>query len=140
VSLTISREQRDAIYELVVTHLTGIGDVWITLNEREPATSKRLARAFVEDLHLLNDLGWDETIDNERVALTVPAGELVRTLARLHREAAGALRTYVSRPKDEEAVAERNVTASEALAELLSRLASGPQPVGDADGGEEGQR
>ena len=98
MSLTISREQRDAIYELVVDHLSGIGDVWIELNNRDPATSKRLARAFVEDLHLLNDLGWDETLDSERVTLTMAPGELVRTLAWLHREAAGALRTYVSRP------------------------------------------
>jgi hypothetical protein len=86
MSLTISREQRDAIYELVVSHLTGIGDVWIELENRDFATSKRLARAVVEDPHLLNDLGWDETIDSERVTLTVPPCELVRTLARLHRE------------------------------------------------------
>ena len=79
MSLTISRKQRDAIYELVVTHLTGIGDVWIELENRDVATSKRLARAFVEDLHLLNDLGWDETIGSERVTLTVPPGELVPT-------------------------------------------------------------
>jgi hypothetical protein len=26
MSLTISREQRDALYELVINHLTGIGD------------------------------------------------------------------------------------------------------------------
>ncbi|MBA3261548.1 MAG: hypothetical protein H0T69_03560 [Thermoleophilaceae bacterium] len=55
--LTISREQRDAIYELVVTHLTGIGDVWIELDNHDFPTAKRLAREFVEDLHLLNDLG-----------------------------------------------------------------------------------
>jgi hypothetical protein len=75
-------------------------------------TSKRLARACVENLHLLNDLGWDETIDSERVSLKVPPGELVRTLARLHREAAGALGIYVSHPKDEEEVAERGVHCS----------------------------
>ena len=93
MSLTISREQRDVIYEVVVTHRAGIGDVWITLENRDIATSQRLARAFVEDLHLLNDLGWDETIDSERVTLAVPPAELVRTRARLQREAAGALGT-----------------------------------------------
>jgi hypothetical protein len=36
VSLTIGRAQRDASYELVVDQLTGIGDVSITLNERDP--------------------------------------------------------------------------------------------------------
>jgi hypothetical protein len=72
--------------------------------------------------------------------LTVPPGELVRTLARLHREAAGALGTYVSRPKDEEAVAARNLTASMAFAELLSQLTTPPRSADDADGwGEDSQ-
>lgn len=39
-------------------------------------------RVAVEDLHLLNDLGWDETIDGEQVTLTVPPRELVRAVAR----------------------------------------------------------
>jgi len=101
VPLTITRAQRDAIYEMVVTHLTGIGDVWISVDRREFATAKRLGRAFAEDLRLLEDLGWAETIDRETVALTVPPDELARTLARLHKDAAGSLGTYLSRPKDD---------------------------------------
>src|ERR671917_1145595 len=100
--LTISRKQRDALYELVVDHLTAIGDAWIELDKRDFATAKRQAREFVQDLHLLNDLGWDETIDSERVTLTVPAGELGLTIARLHRPVTGALETHVSRPKDQD--------------------------------------
>src|SRR5918998_2497886 len=117
--LTISRKQRDALYELVVDHLTAIGDAWIELDKRDSATAKRQAREFVQDLHLLSDLGWDETIDSEWGTLTVPPGELVHTIARLHRQVTGALEAYVSRPKDEEAAAERDVTASGALGELL---------------------
>jgi hypothetical protein len=123
VPLTITREQRDAIYELVVIHLTGIGDVWLSIQGRDFASAKRLGRAFAEDLRLLEDLGWSETIDRETVALTVPPRELARTVARLHRDAAGALGAYVSRPKDDEERAQRDVAASDALAELLSQLA-----------------
>jgi hypothetical protein len=123
VPLTITREQRDAIYGLVVTHLTGIGDVWLLIRGRDFATAKRLGRAFAEDLRLLDDLGWSESIDRETVALTVPAEELTRTVARLHRDAADALGAYVSRPKDDEELAQRDVAASEAFAELLSQLA-----------------
>jgi hypothetical protein len=136
--LTISREQRDAIYELVVNHLSAIGDVWIELEKRDFATAKRQAREFVEDLHLMSDLGWDEAIDAEEVTLTVPRAELVGTLARLHREASGALGTYVSRPKNDEAVAERDLTASAALGELLSRLAAAPH-VGCAGAGDDAE-
>jgi hypothetical protein len=99
--LTITRAQRDAIYEMVLTHLAGIGDVWICVDRREFATAKRLGRAFAEDLRLLEDLGWAETTDRETVALTVPRDELTHTLARLHEDAAGSLGTYVSRPKDD---------------------------------------
>jgi hypothetical protein len=123
VPLTITRAQRDAIYEMAVNHLTGIGDVWISVDRREFATAKRLGRDFAEDLRLLEDLGWAETIDRETVALTVPPDELTRTLARLHKDAAGSLGTYVSQPKDDEELAERDLAASEALGEILSRLA-----------------
>jgi hypothetical protein len=121
--VTISRPQRDAIYEMVVDHLSGIRDVWIHLERRDFATAKQVGREFAEDLRLLEDLGWAETTDRETVSLTVPPGELARTLARLHSDAAGSLATYVSRPKDEEELAQRDLAASEALGEILSRLA-----------------
>jgi hypothetical protein len=127
VPVIITRAQRDAIYEVVVTHLTRIGDVWLSVDRREFATAKRLGRAFAEDLRLLEDLGWAETVDRETVALTVPPDDLTRTLARLHKDAAGSLGTYVSRPKDDEQLAQRDLAASEALGEVLSQLA---QPAG----------
>jgi hypothetical protein len=43
MALTISREQRDALYELVVDHLTSIGDVWIEFQNRDLVTAKRQA-------------------------------------------------------------------------------------------------
>jgi hypothetical protein len=121
--LTITRAQRDAIYEAVMTHLTGIGDVWICVQRRDFACAKRLGRAFAEELRLLEDLGWSESIDRETVALTVPAEELTRTVARLHKDATGALGSYVSQPRNDEELAQRDVAASEALGELLSQLA-----------------
>jgi hypothetical protein len=123
VPLTITRAQRDAIYELVVTHLTGIGDVWSSVQGGDFASAKRLGRDFAEDLRLLEDLGWAETIDRETVALSLPPDELTRTLARLHRDAAGSLGAYVSRPKDDEELAQRDLAASQALGEILGQLA-----------------
>jgi hypothetical protein len=88
--VTISRAQRDAIYEMVINHLTAIGDVWMSVDRRQFATAKRMGREFREGLRLLEDLGWSETIDRETVALTVPPDELTQTLARLHKDAAGS--------------------------------------------------
>jgi hypothetical protein len=128
VPVTISRAQRDAIYEVVINHLTGIGDIWISVDRREYPTAKRLGREFAEDLRLLEDLGWAETIDRETVVLTLPAEELTRALARLHKDASASLGTYVSRPKDEEELAQRDFAASETLGEVLGQLA---MPTGE---------
>jgi hypothetical protein len=53
----------------------------------------------------------------------MPPGELTRTLARLHKNAAEALGVYVSRPKEDEEFAQRDLAASKALGENLGRLA-----------------
>ena len=44
-------------------------------------------------------------------------------LARLHQDASASVASYVSRPKDEEALAQRDVAACEAVGAILSRLA-----------------
>jgi hypothetical protein len=64
----------------------------MSVDRREFATAKRLGRAFAEDLRLLEDLGWADTVDRETVALTVPPDELSRALARVHKDAAGVAR------------------------------------------------
>jgi hypothetical protein len=124
--VTSTGAQRDAIYEAVITRLTAIGDVWLSIKRREFADAKRMGREFAEDLRLLEDLGWAETIDRDTVSLTQPPEELTSALARLHQDASGSLGTYVSRPKDEEALAQRDVAARDALGAILSRLA---QPI-----------
>jgi hypothetical protein len=124
MSVTIAREQRDAIYEVVIDHLSGIEDVWIAVNQGDSATAKRLGRLFAEDLRLREDLGWSERIDGETVELHLPVSELTRTIARVHEDVAGSLGTYVSRPKADEALAQRDLAASQALGSVLSKLAA----------------
>ena len=55
--VTITRAQRDAIYEMVITHLTAIGDVWLCVKRRDYADAKEMGLKFAEDLRLLEDLG-----------------------------------------------------------------------------------
>lgn len=121
--LTITRAQRDAIYQVVIPHLTAIGDVWLCVRRREFADAKKMGREFAEELRLLENLGWSETIDRDTVTLTVPPDELTRMLTRLHRRAARSLGVYVSRPKDDEELAERDLAASETLGSILGQLA-----------------
>jgi hypothetical protein len=121
--LTITREQRDAIYEVVLNHLTGIGDVWIAVQSRDFDYAQKLGRAFAEDLRLLDDLGWASECHTQTVTLTMPSDDLARAAARLQRRAADSLESYVSRPKDDEEIAERDVAASAAVGDLLGHLA-----------------
>jgi hypothetical protein len=74
--VTITRPQRDAIYEMVITHLTAIGDVWLCVKRRDFADAKAMGRKFAEDLRPLEDLGWSEAIERETVTLTMPPGLL----------------------------------------------------------------
>ena len=55
---TIDRERRDALYELALDHLSGIGDFWIAIEERDFAKAERLGIEFGEDFRLLEDIGW----------------------------------------------------------------------------------
>ena len=43
-----------------------------------------MGRQFAEELRLLEDPGWSETIDRDTVTPTLPPDELTRTLTRLH--------------------------------------------------------
>jgi Mn-dependent DtxR family transcriptional regulator len=122
--LSITRDQRDAIYEILMDHLSGIEDVWTAVKQRDFATAKRLGRLFAEELRLLEDLGWSDRIERETVELTLPPDELARTLVRLHEGATELLDSYVSRPKDDEVAAQRDLVASKALGQLLSELAA----------------
>jgi hypothetical protein len=122
--VAITRAQRDAIYETVMNHLSGIGDVWTEIENRDFTTAKRLGRAFAEDLRRLEQLGWAQEIDTDTVTLEMPRRELVRAVARLHSDAAASLDSHVSRPKDDEALARRDLAATSALGGLLHQLAN----------------
>lgn len=85
---TITADQRNAIYELVRDHLSGLGDLDLALEHGEIATAERLGEAFARDLRLLADLGWGIEDERRTIALTMPADELEEALRRLRSEAA----------------------------------------------------
>jgi hypothetical protein len=121
--IAIDRQQREAIYEEVINHLSGLGDVHINLRRGDLATARRLRGEFEEDLRLLDDLGWAENERAESFELTMPNDELARVIRRLHAYTAGALRDYVLREKDDEQIAARQVAACAAYGTVLARVA-----------------
>lgn len=91
----INREQRDGIYELVRNHLAGIGDIAVALEDLEDiGTAKRLGLEFVEDVRLLQDIGWHPSDSREADAEPDAVLRFAAQLAAAERGVAG----WVDRP------------------------------------------
>lgn len=87
-TITIDRDQRDGLYELVRNHLGSVTDLWDALErDKDFATAERLGLEFGEDFRLLEDLGWREDDGRAEVELTMPPHDLMETLKRLQDEA-----------------------------------------------------
>jgi hypothetical protein len=87
-TITIDRDQRDGLYELVRNHLGSIEDFWIALERtRDFAKAEQLGLEFSEDFRLLQDIGWDERDERETFDLTMPTHDLMELLKRLLGEA-----------------------------------------------------
>ncbi|HVD40223.1 MAG TPA: hypothetical protein VNC16_04370 [Solirubrobacterales bacterium] len=86
--ISITGEQRDALYRELLAHLNRIDDLRLAYeDEKDLEKADRLAREFFDDLRLiLGGIGWGDDVPGP-VTLTVPVDDLRRTLARLGEEA-----------------------------------------------------
>lgn len=125
-TITIDRDQRDGLYELVRNHLGSIEDFWIALERtRDFAKAEQLALEFAEDFRLLRDIGWSDEEEREVFELTMSAPDLSDLFQRLRDEAAGLLveRGLEARSKREDMATEQRLRAgSEACERLLADL------------------
>jgi hypothetical protein len=122
---TIDRERRDALYELVLDHLSGIGDFWIAVEEKDFAKAERLGIEFGEDFRLLDDIGWAPDHDRATVTLTMPPHDLMELLQRLHGEAGCVLEGSACArllEEEEESAKQRYQRAKSACEELIEQL------------------
>jgi hypothetical protein len=94
VTLLISSEERDALYEITEDDLTSIGDLPQALDEKDYVRAGRLSREFADDLlFVLDDLGFGPG-DGKYRDLTTSPDVLRRLLPRLrHAAEANAKRT-----------------------------------------------
>jgi hypothetical protein len=83
MTLTITAEQRDALYDQIFERLSGIGDVWLAVRAESFETAARLGQAYSDDLRLVtDDLGWGEG-SGEAIELSTPPDVLRRALSRM---------------------------------------------------------
>jgi len=86
--ITIDRDHRDGLYEVIRNHLVVIEEFWVAMERtRDFETAEQLGLELAEDFRLLQDIGWGEEGERESFELTMPPGELGKALERLRAEA-----------------------------------------------------
>jgi hypothetical protein len=131
MSLTITAQQRDALYDRILDRLSGIGDVWLAACAENFDAAERLGREYSDDLRLvLDDLGWGDGAGTT-IELTTPPDVLRRALTRL-RDAAVSLDASQQAERAElRASEERNRFVVETCRQVLVGLdeTQRPRPV-----------
>lgn len=131
-TITIDREQRDGLYELIRNHVGSVGDLWHALEQAgDFAKAEQLGREFAEDFRLLADIGWDESEQRESFTLTMQPRELIEALLRFQSEAGTILLGSDESEEDAETVTtfRRGWAACEAVLTRIDRPGLGTAEV-----------
>jgi hypothetical protein len=127
VGVTITAEQRDALYDRILDRLSGIGDVWLAAKSQDFATAERLGREYSDELRLvLDDLGWGDGPDSGPVDLESSPDVLRRVFARLRDTTATERKAQATGWAESRNLEERNRLVSEACANVLRELNEAP--------------
>jgi hypothetical protein len=125
-TITISRQQRDGLYELVRNDLGSVGDLFDALEtEKDYGAAERLGIEFGEDFRLLQDLGWRPDEARETFELTIPPHDLMEVLQRLRGDAEKLLRESPAERRsreEDEATNERFRVGRDTCTALLTDL------------------
>lgn len=122
--LTITAEQRDALYEHILVRLVGINDINISLEQGEFGEASRLCDEFADSLRLLHDdLGWGDK-SQEPVELKSPPDVIRRSLARVKQRAETEDRLEEEERVELEAAQSRNRLVRETCSLILAELES----------------
>lgn len=117
--IKLTRDQREAIYQAVRTHLVGLSDVFTLLERQDDVPgAERLARDFADDFRLLEDIGWHQDGSSGQVELTMPHPELSALMKRIREETEGGLHDAI-RERDSVAPVEGLVATMRACEAVL---------------------
>jgi hypothetical protein len=129
MSISITAEQRDALYDQLLDRLTGIGDIEIAVQAGKLEDAERLGREFSDDLLLLvNDIGFGEG-DGEPVALTSPPDVLRRAFPRLRDLSAGHSASHAAELAEIRLIRDRSRLIGEACKGVLDELGDTAEPI-----------
>lgn len=84
MTVTITADQRDALYEDILVRLAAIEDVWTAASVKNFEEANRLALAYSDELRLLaEDLGWGDRAPPAPIELKTPPDVLHRAFDRI---------------------------------------------------------
>jgi hypothetical protein len=122
MTIKISAAHRDAIYEYLLEHLSGIGDLWMVIQGKRYDRAAKLGQEFSDDIRLiLDDLGWGEG-PGRSIDLTAPADVLARVFGRLREQAAGDRESHSAEWAEARDLEERTRLVSEVCDTVLADL------------------
>ncbi|HEX4669300.1 MAG TPA: hypothetical protein VH275_04915 [Solirubrobacterales bacterium] len=122
-TITIKRDQRNGLYELVRNHLGSVGDLWTALeHDKDFATAERLGLEFGEDIELLRDIGWGKDDPRPEFELRMPEHDLMELLQRLQGEAGMLLGGWADEEREDVESKERFRRAYDACKKVLADL------------------
>jgi hypothetical protein len=98
--VTIRVEERDALYEHLLSHLTGLDDLRGAFERKDFELAKRLGIEFGDELRLLEDIGWGFPEVEDLIKVTMPPGQRHRLFSWL-REGIESLRRDEEREEAE---------------------------------------
>jgi hypothetical protein len=100
MTVTITRAQRDALYEEMLTDLTAVGDIHLELDKGNGEDARQLWRRFEAELRLLDQLGWNPVEPREQFAIDLPPELLVRALGHLEERAEQTVGEHLAQPNN----------------------------------------
>lgn len=127
MSITITKEERDALYERIVMRLNGIDDVYRAVEQGDWASAQKLGQEFSDLLRFVcSDLGWGEGTE-ETLDLSTPPDVLSRA-AKTLREMAETERAHF---ESESRQAAEGASEARYLQQTCDRLLGELQPLGE---------
>lgn len=125
--VTITAEQRDALYDRILDRLSGIDDVWLAASSEDFATANRLGREYSDELRLVvDDLGWGDGPESGSVELESSPDVLRRVFARLRDTTATERTAQATSWAESRNLEERNRLIGEACVNVLRELEEAP--------------
>lgn len=121
MALELTRKQRDAVRDEVVTDLSGVGDLAMVVDRGDLTTALRFRDRFIAGVRLLDDLGWTADDPREVFELTLALDQLEPALEHLQDNATAVLRQHMLDPADCE-LAEQAAIASDAYDAVIKQI------------------